>query len=89
MTQKGMANYSNLTEKWFSDDLKGLTGRIECVKLHPTDSLTSVAEIVEILQLLHEMAPDFPLPQQCYIREAADELITLAIGHSLLGQKLM
>ena len=81
MTRKGVVNCSNLPEKWSPDDLKGLTNRIECAKIQPTGSLASVAEIVEILQFLHEIAPGFPIPQQRYFREAADELITSTISH--------
>lgn len=69
------------TEKWPPGDLKSLTDRIDLAKNQPIGSLTSVAEIVETLELLHGMAPDFPLPQQCYFQEAVDELVGLAIAH--------
>ena len=81
MTRKDVVNYSNLTGKWSLEDLPRITNRIEFVKERSGGSLASVAEIVETLQFLHEIAPDFPLPQQRYFREAADELVTLAIGH--------
>lgn len=37
--------------------------------------------MIETLELLHGMVPDFPLPQQRYFQETADELVSLAIGH--------
>lgn len=69
------------TEKWSPGDLKSLTDRIELARNQPIGSLTSVAEIVEILELLHGMASDFPLSQQRYFQETVDELVSLAIGH--------
>lgn len=81
MGKKDMTKQRSFTEEWSPDDLKGFTDRIEFAKNNSTGSLTSVMEIIEILELLHGMAPDFPLPQQRYFREAANELVCLAIGH--------
>ena len=69
------------TEKWSPDDLKSLTDRIELAENQPIGSLTSVVEIVETLELLRGIAPDFPLPQQRYFQETVDELVGLAIAH--------
>ena len=70
-----------LAERWSPDDLKGITKRTELAKEQSGCSLSSVMEIVEILEFLQGMAPDFPESQQQYFRETADELITLAISH--------
>lgn len=67
--------------QWSPEDLNGLMHQIEFVKNQSIGSSASVTEIVEILELLHGMAPDFPLPQQRYFREAVDELVGLAVGH--------
>lgn len=67
--------------KWSPEDLNGLVRQIELAKSQSIGSLTSVAEIIEILTLLHGMAPDFPLPQQRYFREAVNDLVGLAVGH--------
>lgn len=81
MEKKDMTNQRSLPEKWSPDDLKRITGRIEFAKEQSGCSLSSTMEIVEILELLQGMAPDFPESQQRYFRETADELITLAISH--------
>lgn len=81
MEKKVIVKQRSLAEKWSSDDLKGITERIDYAKNQSIGSLTSVTEIIETLELLHGMAPDFPLPQQHYFREAVDELIGLAVGH--------
>lgn len=81
MEQKGMTKQRSFTEKWTPDNLREITDRIEFAREQSGCSLASVMEIVEILELLQGIAPDFPLPQQCYFREAVDELVNLAIGH--------
>lgn len=69
------------TEKWSQDDIREITDRVELAKNQSIGSLESVTEIIQTLELLHGMAPDFPLSQQHYFREAVDELVGLAIGH--------
>ena len=77
-----MARENNIWEaKWSPEDLNGLMHQIEFVKNQSIGSLASITELVEILELLHGMVPDFPLPQQRYFREAVDELVGLAVGH--------
>lgn len=81
LEKKGMRNQRSLPKKWSPDDLKGITKRTELAKEQSGCSLSSVMEIVEILEFLQGIAPDFPESQQRYFRETADELITLAISH--------
>lgn len=81
LEKKDVAKQMGWVERWSPDDIKGITDRIELAKNQSIGSLTSVIEIIETLEFLHGMAPDFPLPQQCYFREAVDELIGLAISH--------
>lgn len=81
MEKKDVEKQWSLAERWSPDDIRGITDRIELAKNQSIGSLTSVIEIIETLEFLHGMAPDFPLPQQCYFREAVDELVGLAIGH--------
>ena len=76
-----MANQRSLSEKWSPDDLKGIEERIDYAKNQSIGSLTSVAEIIEVLELLQGMATDFPESQQRYFRETIDELVGLAIGY--------
>lgn len=78
---RNVAKQIDLSERWSTDDLRSIANRVDHVKEQSGCSLTSVLEIIEVLELLHGMVPDFPLPQQRYFREAADELVGLAIGN--------
>ena len=68
-------------EKRSPDDIRAFTNRVEFAKEQSGCSLTSVMEIVEILEIIQGMAPDFPESQQRYFRETTDELIILAISY--------
>lgn len=81
MEKKGMAKRRCLAEKWSPDNLKEITDRIEFAKEQSGCSLSCVMEIIEILELLRGIAPDFPKSQQRYFQETADELLALAISH--------
>lgn len=81
MEKKDIAKQQVLVERWSPDDLKGITDRIEFTKEQSGCSLASVMEIVEILEFLQGVAPDFPESQQRYFRETVADLITLAISH--------
>ncbi len=81
MEKKDVAKQTLWAEKWSSDDLRGIEECIGYAKNQSIGSLTSVAEIIEVLELLHGMTPDFLLPQRRYFQEAVDELVSLAIGH--------
>lgn len=65
---------------WSSDDLTALTQRIEIAKEQYACSLAGVMEIIEILEQLQDLIPNSPENQQRYFREAADDLLTLAIS---------
>lgn len=75
-----MLRQKSLAEIWSPDDLREITDRIEFAKEQSGCSLMSIMEIIEILELLQGITPDFPLPQQHYFQETADELIGLAIS---------
>lgn len=81
MEKKDMTNQWSLPEKWSPDDLRRITGRIEFAKEQSGCALSSVMEIVEVLELLQGMAPDFPKSQRRYFQETTDELLALAISH--------
>lgn len=81
LEKKDVAKQRVWVERWSPDDLRGIADRVEFAKEQSIGSLESVAEIIETLELLRGMAPDFPVPQQCYFREAVDELVGLAVGH--------
>ena len=76
-------------ENWSADDLNALTQRIEYAKEQSGCSLTSVMEMIEILELLQELISHSPGNQQRYFREVADDLLSLAISWlQLLREKL-
>lgn len=76
-----MLRQKSLAEIWSPDDLKEITDHIEFAKEQSGYSLMSIMEIIEILELLQGITPNFPLPQQRYFQETADELIGLAISY--------
>lgn len=67
-------------EGWSEDDLNALTHHIESAKEQSTCSLASVMEIIEILEQIQDLIPHFPENQKKYFREAADDLLALAIS---------
>ena len=67
-------------KSWLPDDLRELENRVEQAKQQPP-SLISSRELLEIIELIQGMSPDFPQNYQQYFCETSDELLGLAISY--------
>lgn len=67
-------------KSWLPDDLRELENRVEQAKQQPP-SLISTMELLEIIEQIQGMSPDFPKNYQQYFCETSDELLGLAISH--------